>query len=108
MRAASCAGVPVQQQKRESVAEPRTLKDAPREVALSELYPVKKVPQRVPPNERGNLHPRVPIRWAMHGVYGIRLRFVCAGRQKLTCDAWLREFLEAVARAQLQAREVQQ
>ena len=75
---------------------------------LSAFYPLKRVPDRLPAQANGNrLNPRVPVRWATRGVYGVRLRFICAGRQKLTTDVWLREFCEAVARAQMQAREVQ-
>lgn len=68
---------------------------------LVEFFPLKDIPARLPAGPNGRrLHPKVPIRWATKGVRGVQLRFVSAGRLKLTTEAWLVAFLEAVARAQ--------
>ncbi|MFY9343380.1 MAG: hypothetical protein WAT39_12865 [Planctomycetota bacterium] len=68
---------------------------------LAEFYALKYVSDRLPKRANGNrLHPKVVVRWAIQGCQGVRLRFIAAGRQKLTCDAWLFQFLDEVARAQ--------
>lgn len=67
-------------------------------LSLESFYPVKRVPQRIQTCRR--LHPKVPIRWCIKGAHGCKLRYVSAGRQKLTTDAWVLEFLAAVAEAQ--------
>jgi hypothetical protein len=76
------------------------------EPTLADLYPVKRVPDRLPPTSRGNrLHPKCPLNWCNKGKHGVFLRYVTHGRQKLTCDRWVFEFLEAVARAQQGAQQ---
>lgn len=71
------------------------------EPTLADLYPVKRVPDRLPPTSRGNrLHPKCVLNWCNKGKNGVFLRFVTHGRQKLTCDRWVFDFLESVARAQ--------
>ena len=70
-------------------------------MSLSGFYPLKDVVNRLPAGPRDRrLHPKVPVRWALQGSHGVRLRFIAAGRQKLTCDEWLVQFCDAVARAQ--------
>jgi hypothetical protein len=68
---------------------------------LAGFYRIVDVVDRLPPGPNGRrLHPKVPVRWALKGVRGVKLRFIAAGRQKLTCDEWLVQFCDAVARAQ--------
>src|SRR5260221_6539708 len=68
---------------------------------LASYFPVKLVGKHLPAGSSGmRLHRKVAIRWCTIGVRGVRLRYIAAGRQKLTCDAWLFEFCDAVARAQ--------
>jgi hypothetical protein len=72
--------------------------------SLADFYPLKDVPKRVPHRPNGKrLHPKVAVRWALQGSHGVRLRYVAAGRQKLTCDPWVLEFFAAVAARQQQA-----
>ncbi len=70
-------------------------------MSLAGFYPLKDVVNRLPAGPRDRrLHPKVPVRWALQGSHGVKLRFIAAGRQKLTCDEWLVQFCDAVARAQ--------
>ena len=70
-------------------------------VSLAGFYRLADVVDRLPPGPNGRrLHPKVPVRWALKWSHGVKLRFIAAGRQKLTCDQWLVQFCDAVARAQ--------
>ena len=52
----------------------------------------------MPRNMRGKtIHITTLIRWALHGVRGVRLKTVKVGRRRCTTRAWLLEFFEQLA-----------
>ena len=61
--------------------------------------PFSKARHLVPRSPNGA--PRAPStlwRWSRRGVDGVRLRTVAVGRTTYTCEKWMREFWEDLAR----------
>lgn len=69
-------------------------------LALRDLVPVSDLVQRLHRTSSGTtLSPKILGRWHNHGLHGVRLKCVRAGRRLLSTEKWLLEFFEAVAAA---------
>lgn len=64
--------------------------------SLAHLFPLKEVPDRIPPRRGRKVHRSVGYRWAKAGLDGVRLRTVAIGGELHTSEEWLWEFIEAV------------
>ena len=62
--------------------------------ACQRLRPLAEYASRLPSSQRGKRLNRATLwRWALHGVRGRRLRTVTLGGGRMSCDAWVCEFL---------------
>jgi len=67
---------------------------------MNDLIPISHCPALLS-SITGETHSAPSIyRWARHGIKGVRLQTTWA-KKLMTCEAWLREFMDSVAEAKL-------
>ena len=65
-----------------------------------ELRPLRHYSGRLPSSRPGkNLNPSTLFRWALHGVKGQVLETRLLGGTRVTCDAWVHEFMTRLSGA---------